>query len=374
MAGTDLPASGWGGGSTKATIDDVASAAGVSRQTVTNTLSYPHKVRAETRDRVRAEIQRLGYRPSAAARSMQSRISGALGIELRTLGPGYHNGLMAPLLAELSRAAGIRGAHMVTFGEATQESSLAAYEHMWLTRRVDAFVLTDTERDDPRPGWLAEQGAPFVSFGRVWNDPAFTRWVDVDGGAGTSLAVEHCRERGYEQVAYLGWQPGLSPVMDDRYAGWRTACTAGGLPVDDLGGTCADDLGSVTAEALSLIDVMGGRGAVVCATDLIAVGVHHALAVRGLQVGRDVGLVGFDDSETARLHGLTSVRQPLDLIADQLVLMLHDAFRGQAAPETSGLLLRPALHERGSTRGHDDGRAATPATPTTPTTGTTNGD
>jgi DNA-binding LacI/PurR family transcriptional regulator len=346
------PVTGWGSGSGKATIEDVARAAGVSRQTVTNTLSYPHKVRPQTLQRVRAEIQRLGYRPSAAASSMQSQVSGALGIELRTLGPGYHNGLMAPLLAELSRAAGTRGAHMVTFGEATQESSLAAYEHMWLTRRVDAFVLTDTERDDPRPHWLAEYAAPFVSFGRVWDDPSFTRWVDVDGGAGTALAVEHCRERGYERVAYLGWEPGLSPVMDDRRGGWLRACRGGGLPVTDLAGTCADDLPSVTAAALDLIAELGGRGAVVCASDLIAVGVHHALAVRGLRVGRDIGLVGFDDSETARLHGLTSVRQPLDLIANQLVLMLHDVFQGEAVSQNGGLLLRPALHERVSTCGH----------------------
>jgi LacI family transcriptional regulator len=354
--GRGTVAARWGGGRSKVTIEEVARAAGVSRQTVTNTLSYPHRVRPETRERVRSEIQRLGYRPSAAARSMQSRVSGALGIELRTQGPGYHNALMAPLLAELSRAAGVHGAHMVTFGEATEESSLTAYEHMWLTRRVDAFVLTDTERDDPRPRWLAEQGAPFVSFGRVWSDPAFTRWVDVDGGAGTSLAVEHCRARGYERIAYLGWQPGLSPVMDDRRGGWYAGCRDAGLPVAGLDGFCDDELGSVTAAALHLVDAMDGRGAVVCASDLIAVGVHHALGVRGLQVGRDVGLVGFDDSETARLHGLTSVRQPLDLVADHLVLLLHEVFQQTPEHETGGLLLRPTLHERGSTDGHADAR------------------
>jgi LacI family transcriptional regulator len=222
-------------------------------------------------------------------------------------------------------------------------------------------VLTDTERDDPRPRWLAEQGAPFVSFGRVWDDPVFTRWVDVDGGAGTALAVEHCRGRGYERVAYLGWQPGSSPVMDDRRSGWHTACQEAGLPTTSSAGTaldgaCRDDLDSVTDAALELIDAIDGRGAVVCGSDLVAVGVHHALTVRGLRVGYDVGLVGFDDSETARLHGLTSVRQPLDLIADHLVLLLHDVFEDGWGTEGGGLLLRPTLHERASTRGHrDDG-------------------
>ncbi|MGC4112025.1 MAG: LacI family DNA-binding transcriptional regulator [Nocardioides sp.] len=348
---SNASASRWGARGSKVTIEDVARAAGVSRQTVTNTLSYPHRVRADTRERVEAEIQRLGYRPSAAARSMRSRVSGALGIELRTLGPGYHNALMAPLLAELSRAAGLRGAHMVTFGEATEESSLAAYEHMWLTRRVDAFVLTDTEPGDPRPRWLAEQGAPFVSFGRVWSDPAFSQWVDVDGGAGTDLAVRHCRDRGYERVAFLGWEPGRSPVMDDRRDGWAAACGEAGLPTGGLEGRCDDDLGSVTSAALRLLDELGGPGgAVVCTSDLVAVGVHHALALRGLRVGADVGLVGFDDSETARLHGLTSVRQPLDRIAEELVLRLEHHFDGEH--ETGvGLLLRPTLHERASTGG-----------------------
>jgi LacI family transcriptional regulator len=277
-------------------------------------------------------------------------VTGAVGIELRTLGPGYHNGLMAPLLAELSRAAGEHGAHIVTFGTASESSSLASYEHMWLTRRVDAFILTDTERDDPRPGWLVDQRVPFVSFGRVWNDETFTRWVDVDGAAGTGLAVEHCLASGYRSVGYLGWHPGLSPVMDSRHQGWREACASAGLPTEGLAGSCDDELASVTRAAGRLLDRPDRPEAIVCATDLIAVGVHHALAERGLTVGHDLGLVGFDDSETARLHGLTSVRQPLAEIAGHLLQLLQDCFRHEPPPETGGVLMRPTVHQRGSTR------------------------
>jgi DNA-binding LacI/PurR family transcriptional regulator len=346
---TGTPAT-WGSARLKSTVEDVARAANVSRQTVTNTLSHPHRVRPETRERVQVEIDRLGYRPSSAARSLRAQVSGAVGIELRTLGPGYHNGLMGPLLAELSRAAGEQGAHIVTFGTASESSSIASYEHMWLTRQVDAFVLTDTERDDPRPAWLAEHGVPFVSFGRVWNDATFTRWVDVDGASGTRLAVQHCLASGYRSVAYLGWHPGLSPVMDLRHDGWLAACRQAGLPIEGLAGSCDDDLDSVTRAAGQLLDRLEHPGAVVCASDLIAVGVHHALAERGLKVGADVGLVGFDDSETARLHGLTSVQQPLGEIAEHLLQLLQDCLRHEPPPELGGQLMCPTVHQRGSTR------------------------
>ena len=82
----------------KVTINTVAESAQVSRQTVTNALLHPERVHPETLERVRSEIDRLGYRPSAAATSLRSQRAGAVGVELNVLGPGYHNAMMAPFL------------------------------------------------------------------------------------------------------------------------------------------------------------------------------------------------------------------------------------------------------------------------------------
>jgi LacI family transcriptional regulator len=81
---------------------------------------------------------------------------------------------------------------------------------------------------------------------------------------------------------------------------------------------------------------------VVCASDILALGVHHELLTVGLRPGLDVGIVGFDGSETAAMHHLTSVAQPLDAIAEQVLVLLDDALAGRPRPET-GVLLEPAL-------------------------------
>ena len=97
-------------------VNTVAEAARVSRQTVTNVLRHPERVAPETLSRVQAEIVRLGYRPSAAAQSLQAQRAGAIGVELNALGADYHNAVMAPFVAELTLAAPSHTFHMVTFG------------------------------------------------------------------------------------------------------------------------------------------------------------------------------------------------------------------------------------------------------------------
>ena len=75
---------------------------------------------------------------------------------------------------------------------------IEGYRLMRARGLVDAFVLADTHHGDPRPPWLDENGIPFAAFGRVWDDPTNTSWVDVDGAAGTRAAVgalRGCRVR-----------------------------------------------------------------------------------------------------------------------------------------------------------------------------------
>lgn len=328
-------------------VNTVADAAGVSRQTVTNALRHPERVAPETLERVQAVIVRLGYRPSAAAQTLQSRRAGAIGVELNALGADYHNAVMAPFVAELTLAAPAHTFHIVTFGSPAHTPSLDGYQQLWRSQVVDAFVLADTHHGDPRPSWLRTHGISFSSFGRVWDDPAFTRWVDVDGHHGTGLAVAHCLEAGYATIGYLGSPPGMSVVADARRSGWSDACRGAGIePGPDRSGP--DELDAVRRVADEVVAAVGRGGAVVCATDLHAVAVLHALWRAGLQPGVDVGIVGFDDSELARMHGLTSVSQPLARVAAIALELVGESLSGDRT-RTDGVLLKPGLTARAST-------------------------
>lgn len=337
----------------RVTIHDVARAAGVSRQTVSNTVNNPGRVHPETLVRVRAAIDELGYHPSSSAQSLRSRRAGAIGVELHTL--GAHNATTAPVLTALSIRAAQHDCHIVPFGSATGTPMLEGYREMWAGRLVDSFVVADTHHGDPRPPWLEQHGVPYASFGRVWDDPTFTRWVDVDGAAGTRGAVQHCVAAGYRTVAYLGWPEG-SVVGDDRRAGWAVGCADAGPGVQGPEVTAEHDLDAAFAAAAPLVDQLGPGDAVVCASDVLALGVHQVLVRRGLEPGRDIGVVGFDGSDTAEMHHLTSVAQPFDAIAEESLRLVRGALEGAAQP-VDGSLLLPTLRPARSTVLHPPPRS-----------------
>lgn len=330
----------------RTTIHDVARAAGVSRQTVSNAVNNPERVRPDTLERVLAAIDDLGYHPSSSAQSLRSRRAGAIGLELHTL--GAHNATTAPVLTALSVRAARHECHIVPFGSESGSPMLEGYRAMWAGRLVDAFIVAETHHGDPRPPWLEERDIPYASFGRVWDDPTFTRWVDVDGAAGTRAAVEHCRSRGYRTIAFLGWPEG-SVVGDDRHAGWEAACAAAGPDALGPQARAEQDLDDATEAAAALLADLSPGDAVVCASDVLALGVHHAVLRRGLEPGRDIGLVGFDGSETATMHHITSVAQPFDAIAEEALRLVRSALSGDPAPADGSLLL-PELSTSRSTQ------------------------
>lgn len=349
-----------GGDQQRSTLVDVARVAGVSRQTVSNVLNNPDRVAPGTRRRVHEAIERLGFRPNLAARSLRRQRANAVGIQLSSPAHRSLGTILDPFLAELTTAADRQGTHLITFAADTGEGAVAMYEQLLNTGMVDAFVLTDTGHDDPRPEWLRRHEVPFASFGRIWDDPSFTTWVDVDGFAGIAQGVRHLHAQGYEQIGFLGWPSG-SPVGDDRRAGWLAAAREVDRLDPTLQASSVQDMSSAAVAAGPLLDRLGERGAIVCASDTLALGAWSAVRERGLTTGPGLGLVGFDDSDLARAFAFTSLRQPLGDIADILIEIVLGLVSGAPAPQ-SGVVLEPALVQRASST-----RSPTPpAGPATP--------
>ncbi|RCV52539.1 LacI family DNA-binding transcriptional regulator [Marinitenerispora sediminis] len=331
-----------------ATLESVAEAAAVSRQTVSNVLNAPHRVRAATREKVEAAIRELGYQPNRLARSLRTRASRMLGYCVQPHGDG--NVLLDRFLHAITEAAAERGYHVLLFSARPGAEGLPAYADLLAQRTVDGFVLSDTFMDDPRQEWLAERDVPFAAFGRSWSEPEHGSWIDVDGAAGTRDAVDHLYEQGHRRIGFVGWGPG-SGVGDDRRAGWERACAAHGLGPQPS--TAADnDLREGAAAARRLLDLPDPPTALVCVSDMIAIGCLGVLAERGLRPGRDVAVVGFDDLPAAALPGidLTTLSQPLDEIGRGVVDLVLDQL-GDSAPAPDRprhRVLRPSLVVRSS--------------------------
>ncbi|WP_182525570.1 LacI family DNA-binding transcriptional regulator [Nocardioides dongkuii] len=329
------------------TLADVADLAGVSRQTVSNAVNNPDLLRADTLLRVQEAITSLGYLPNRAARNLRTRASHLIGLRIMPVQEGNANATMDRFVHSLVDTSREAGYHVLLFAGDPDEP-LTGYDDLLRSTAVDAFVVTDTYLGNPQATWLQSRRAPFVAFGRPWADPEATHpWVDVDGAAGCDLATSHLLDRGHERVAWIGWRKD-SFIGEDRRSGWGRAMRARGLPTTGLASRVEDSVASGRGASAVLLDEARPT-AFVCASDTLAMGVLHTLAERGLVAGRDIAVVGFDDSQVAQVvpAGLTSVRQPLEDVAIEIVTAL-EGLLGHPPTAHAGVLLEPTLTVRGS--------------------------
>ncbi|MCW2757471.1 MAG: LacI family transcriptional regulator [Nocardioidaceae bacterium] len=327
-----------------ATLTTVAQLAGVSRQTVSNALNNPDLLRPDTLARVLQVIEQVGYTPNRAARQLRSGESHLIGLRFEPAQEGTTNALMDRFLHTLVDTTRKTGHHVLLFsGKPTDP--LDGYDELLRQTAVDAFVITDTYTGTPQAAWLQERGAPFVAFGRPWDDPAPSYpWVDVDGSAGASLATRHLLELGHEKIAWLGWERS-SRIGEDRRTGWSAAMNRASRPTDGLGLRLTDNADAARMAAHDLISA--GVLAFVCASDTMGLGVLRAFEERHMVAGVDGAVVGFDDSAAAQVTGLSSVRQPLEEVAVEVVRLLRGALAGEPSP-TLGTVLTPKLAVRAS--------------------------
>jgi DNA-binding LacI/PurR family transcriptional regulator len=320
------------------TLVDVARAAGVSRQTVSNVINAPDRVRPETRERVEAAIAQLGYRLNRMAQSLAAASSRMFGYRFKAMDPQSLNSIHDRLLHALSEAGRAEDHHMLLF-TSDDEDEVATAETLHRAGAIDGVVLYGIANDDPRPPALRQLGVPFAAFGRTGADSEHA-WVDVDSAAGTAAAVEHLVSRGHERIGFVGYTLGAS-VADRCAEGWRGALEKHGL-LDasrelDLRGD--DTLATGEKFGEMLLDHRTAPTAVVAASDGLAAGVLRAARNRGARLA----VVGFDDTPAAAALDLSSVRQPIEAVGHELIRALLNE------GEPTGLLLAPELIVRAST-------------------------
>lgn len=335
----------------KATLNSIARATGVSRQTVSNVLNDPARVAEPTRSTVQEEIRRVGYRPSAAARQLRTRRSQLLGFRMREAVDGINGSIHDRLLHAVTSRAHEHGYSILVFAADDDQAEISAYQELRDTNALDGFLLTSTNHGDRRSDWLRENGIPFVSFGRPWGreDAATARphdWIDIDGGAGTAAAVHSLAQDGARRIGFLGWPEG-SGAGDDRCEGFRRACAALDLPVDLV--ERREDGFEAGADAAARLLEHEADG-FVCVSDSMALGALAHLRSLG-RSGLMDRVIGFDDTPVARAVGISSVDQPIEAAAHRMVdLLVHRVERpSEPPPGNPAELLTPVVRRRRAT-------------------------
>ncbi len=339
------------------TLKDVARRAGVSYQTVSKILRNQIQVTPEVRARVQQAVEELGYRPNITARSLRLQTSHLIGYSWKSAHERYINPILEEFEQSIVNAAERLGYHILLFPYHQGPDLYRTYEELVHSGRVDGFILSDLEFDDPRIPVLTRLQVPLMAFGRAHSNGSAFPYVDVDGRAGIRQAVEHLLEQGHQRIAFLGW-PEQSRVGTDRLSGYLEAMEKAGLSADPawvMRSAGQYDFGYAAAHTLLDLPAQRRPSAIVTVYDLIAVGAVQAVQEHGLQVGCDVAVTGFDDTPLLPylLPSLTTLRQPVWEIGQRVVELLVRLFAGEKPGESeSHVLLPPELVIRDSSRGY----------------------
>jgi DNA-binding LacI/PurR family transcriptional regulator len=329
------------------TINDVARLAGVSKGAVSFAFNNRGGVAEETRTRIFAAAEELGWTPSSRARALS--VSRALAAGLVMARPPetlradpFFPSFIAGVESELSGHGYALLLQVVPEHEGEQRS----YRRLSDEGRVDGVLITDLYIDDPRPALLAELGLPAVIVGPALPE-AYWPAVGVDDAPGIAAAVEHLVGHGHTRIAHVAGPQAMVHGRSRRDA-WAAALHRANLPE---GHWIEADFSAEAGAAATrqLLDLADPPTAIVYANDLMAIAGLAVAVNRGIDVPSRLSITGYEDTELAAhvQPPLTTVRSDVVGWGRAAAARLLDLIEERQATEVE--LPSPQLVVRGST-------------------------
>lgn len=333
------------------TLKDIARETGYSITTVSRALNNYDDVSAETKAHIRDTADRLGYYPNVTAQHLRQRRTDTLGFIIPTTRRHFSDPFFIEFLTGVGDEASDQSYDLLVSTQSPGPGEIDVYRRFVRGKRVDGLVIVRTRRQDPRIEYLLEQEFPFVAFGRTETSHAFL-FVDEDGRAGMAQATQHLIDQGHRRIGFIAADRRLM-FARERLRGYIETHEENGIPVDEsliVEGDLSQRSGRRTAR--HLLDLPDPPTAIMAANDLMALGAMAAAQARGLAVGNDLAVTGFDDIPLAEHYHppLTTVRQPIHEIGQMVCEMLIRTLQGQPL-EDPRVLLQPTLIARASSTG-----------------------
>lgn len=310
----------------RATLVDVAAAAGVSRSTASRALSGSPAISPDARAKVEAAAASLGYRPNRAAQTLRTRRTQLVGLLLNNLvNATFH--VVAEVLQQRLHERGYRIILCVTGADPTRE---AQYLDVLADQQVDGAVVIGTGENLGRQRALARQGIAVVNLIRAGEGAPGDAVLAADHDGGYA-AVDHLLQGGHRRIGYIGGQLSSNSGRE-RFTGFAAGlANAGAQPDDDLvvRGPFTEEFGRAAIH--QLLDLDDPPSAVYVANHEAAFGVLPTLAERGISVPAQLAVVCHEDVPWFR-HWHPSItvvdngaRELAGLAADRLLAGMQDA-------------------------------------------------
>jgi len=292
----------------RASVKDVAAAAGVSVGTVSNVLNRPESVAAKTRTKVEQAMEELNFHRNASARQLRAGVSRTVGAIVMDVGNPYYTELARGIEDRLA----VDDHTLILCSSDDDPRREARFLRLLAEQGVRGVLVTPMSTTKDRLSTLRRLGIPSVLMDSSSRDHAS---VGVDHVSGGRQAVTHLLAQGHRRILFLAGPEELQQTRH-RLKGAVDAIQSAGLDPSEV-------LKVVTLPALTANDgqqclvkaLESGWGptAVFCMNDIVALGAMRELRRRGLSVPSDMAVVGYDDLYLAAelMIPLTSVRQPM---------------------------------------------------------------
>ena len=331
-----------------ATIEDVAREAGVSIATVSRYLNgRTGEVSAQTGARIQAVVDRLGYVPNLAARSLKTGRSWLIGVLLANIAHPYWSVVLSGV-EDACQAAG----YSVVISSAGDRAEVEdRYLQMFLRQRVDGILLNPALAGPEMVALWSNLAVPVVTIDRTLPGLPFPL-VAMDNVSGTRLAMVHLLELGHRRIGFVSWPVGTFSNRQERLQGYRESLASAGIAFDmGLMRVAAEGWSDGVEQTLALLDLPEPPTAILSATSMLNLQILAAIERRGLRVPEDISVVGYDDSPWDSLLDppLTTVATPAYELGAAASRRLIAGVTEEGADLPDEIRLQPELMVREST-------------------------
>ncbi|QOR72540.1 LacI family DNA-binding transcriptional regulator [Ruania alkalisoli] len=327
-------------------MKEVARSAGVSVGTVSNVLNRPDYVSEDNRVRVLEAINRLGYVRNNAARQLRVGRTRTVGLVVLNVANPYFTDVMRGVEDTLSRA----GMSVILCNSNGQHDREEANLRMLAEQQVQGLLISPIDADNPALRELISDDLPAVFLGSSAG-PIDRCSVSVDDVTGGNLAARHLLNQGHERLMYVHGPLEIGQVRARR-EGIVAALEAAGVPAGNLASMACPDLTLAAGRDAGerLLGAPERPQAVICANDLLALGMLQAMFAAGVAVPDELALVGYDDIEFAAGSAvpLSSVRQPRYELGRRGAELLLAEIDGSGDHDHQEVVMTPELVVRGS--------------------------
>lgn len=330
--------------SSRPTQRDIAELAGVSITTVSHVVNETRSVAPETREAVLDAVQTTGYTGDAIARSLVTGGTRSLGVVITPQSDPY----FATLLQAIEHAATEKGYAVLLADTHDNPDTELAKVRSLRSRRIDGLLLMPSPGDSAVLSELVSPRMPLVLLDRLSNRTDVDQ-VGVENIQATSTLTEHLATLGHRRIGLISGTEGI-PTSDERTLGYRLGLGRAGLPWDpELIAAGQSDREQAVRAFTRLLDMPDPPSGVVVGSDVMMSGVLRGAWERGIRVGRDIAVVGYDDPEWADLvdPALTTMAQPVAEIGRRAVrALLTRITEPDGTPET--IRIAPSYRHRHS--------------------------